>query len=74
MKWQFELFRVKMFRTKRNQSNFRYHTDEQIKQTFAEIERKYVTIANFEANDNEISMAFPSLTVTADVREFCVEI
>lgn len=70
MKWQFHLLRMKS--TKRIQSNFRYHTDEQIKRTFAEIERKYVTIANFEANDNEISMAFPSLTVTADVREICV--
>lgn len=36
--------------------------------TFAEIERKFPTIATFEANENEISMAFPSLTVTADVR------
>lgn len=47
--------------------NFSYHTDEQIKQRFAEIERKYTTIANFDANENEISMSFPSLTVTADL-------
>lgn len=47
---------------------FSYHTDEQIKQKFAEIERKHVTIANFQANENEIFMAFPSFTVTADVR------
>lgn len=26
-----------------------------------------MTIASFNANENEISMAFPSLTVTADV-------
>lgn len=46
----------------------RYHTDDEIKGQFAEMERKFVTIANFDANDNEISMAFPSLKVTADVR------
>lgn len=46
----------------------RYHTDQEIKTQFAEIERKFPTIATFEANENEISMAFPSLTITADVR------
>lgn len=45
----------------------RYHTDDEIKSQFAAMERKFVTIANFDANDNEISMAFPSLKVTADV-------
>lgn len=46
---------------------FRYHTDDQIKQQFAEMERKHMTIANFDANENEISMAFPSLKITDDV-------
>lgn len=45
----------------------RYHTDDEIKGQFADLERKHVTIANFDANDNEISMVFPSLKVTADV-------
>lgn len=33
------------------------------------MERKFVTIANFDANDNEISMVFPTLKVTADVSQ-----
>lgn len=48
---------------------FRYHTDGEIKRQFAEIEKKHVTIANFDANDNEITMAFPSLRVTEDVSQ-----
>lgn len=47
--------------------DFRYHTDKEIKKTFAELEQKYMTTANFEANENEVSMAFPSLKVTSDV-------
>lgn len=47
---------------------FRYYTDQEIKSRFAEIERNFPTIATFDANENEVSMAFPSLTVTADVR------
>lgn len=49
--------------------NFSYHTDQHIKQRFSEIERKYPTIANFEANENEVAMEFPSLTVTSDVSQ-----
>lgn len=46
---------------------FRYRSDNEIKRHFTEIERNYKTIASFDANDNEISMAFPSLRVTSDV-------
>lgn len=52
----------------REYSIFSYHTDQEIKTKFAEIERQFPTVAAFEANENEVSMAFPSLTVTADVR------
>lgn len=45
----------------------RYHSDEDIKRQFAEMEGKNITIANFDANDSEISMHFPSLRLTADV-------
>lgn len=46
----------------------RYHTDQEIKTSFAEIERKFPTVSSFDANENEISMNFPSVTATADVR------
>lgn len=45
----------------------RYHTDEEIQRTFAELENRNVKVANFEVNDNVVSHAIPSLRVTADV-------
>lgn len=46
---------------------FRYHTDDAIKQQMADLETKNFKVANFEANDNEISMVIPSLKITDDV-------
>lgn len=51
---------------------FRYRTDQEIKARFAEIERKSPTIATFNANENEVSMSFPSLTITADVSSLII--
>lgn len=45
----------------------RYHSNQQIKSQLAEMEQKHVTIASFDANDNEVSMMFPSLKVTSEV-------
>lgn len=33
----------------------------------AEMEQRYVNIASFDANDNEVSMLYPTLRVTDDV-------
>lgn len=45
----------------------RYHSDEELRRQFAELQVKNITIANFDAHDNEISLSFPSLRLTADV-------
>lgn len=55
------------YRILENIIHTRFHSDDEIKRSLAEMERKYVKEASFEANDNEISMAIPSLKVTANV-------
>lgn len=45
----------------------RYHLDDEIKSQMAELETKNLTVANFDANDSEVSMAFPTLRITDDV-------
>lgn len=46
---------------------FRYHTDSEIKNNMAEIERKFHTVASFDANENEFFINYPQLRVTDDV-------
>lgn len=55
------------YRILENVIHTRFHSDEEIKRSLAEMERKYVKEASFDANDNEVSMVIPSLKVTAEV-------
>lgn len=51
---------------------YRYHTDDEIKKTMAELENRNSKLAAFEVNDNEISREMPSLRVTANVSGSCL--
>lgn len=55
------------YRILENVIHTRYHSDDEIKRTLAEMDGKHIKEASFDANDNEISMAVPSLKVTANV-------
>lgn len=52
----------------------RYHTDIEIKNSMAEIEKKHMSIASLDPNENELSMSYPQLKVTHDVSTFNIEI
>lgn len=49
----------------------RYHTDDDIKKSMAQLGYRNAQLAAFEVNDNEISSEIPSLRVTANVSLIC---
>lgn len=52
----------------------RYHSVNDIKSQFAEMERRNSSVANFDVNENEFSLYFPSLKLTADVSDCVVTV
>ncbi|XP_077299077.1 carboxypeptidase D svr [Arctopsyche grandis] len=55
------------FRLIENVVRTKYHTEAQINKELSEIENRYPSIAEFQAGDNEVSMAIHSLKVTDQV-------
>lgn len=55
------------YRIMENVVGTRYHSNDEINQQMAELEQRQWKVANFESNENEVSMKYHSLKVTSDI-------